>query len=66
MRREIWACLARIKDEGLSILVIDKNIADLLRLADRHVILERGEVVWSGSSDALRAQPELQRRFLGV
>ena len=47
-------------------IVIDKNIAPLLNLADRHYVLEKGRVVWQGSSDELRAQPEVLHRYLGV
>ena len=66
VRREIWACLARLKAAGQSILVIDKNIDDLARIADRHFILERGRIVWSGTSRALRANPEVVARHVGV
>ena len=66
VRTEIWKCLARLKDEGLSLIVIDKNIGPLLRLADRHFILEKGRVVWSGDSAMLRAQPELLHKYVGV
>ena len=66
VRREIWSCLARLKAAGLALVVIDKNIAPLLRLGDRHNVLERGRVVWSGGSDALRRQPEILHRYLGV
>ena len=66
VRAEIWKCLARLKDEGLSLIVIDKNIGPLLRLADRHFILEKGRVVWSGDSAMLRAQPELLHKYVGV
>ena len=50
IREEIWRCLARLKAEGLAILVIDKNIAALTRIADRHYLIERGRIVWTGSS----------------
>ena len=66
VRREIWRALARLKTEGQSILVIDKNIDALLRLADRHHVLDKGRVAWSGSSSALAAQPDLQHKYLGV
>jgi branched-chain amino acid transport system ATP-binding protein len=55
-----------LKARGQSVLVIDKNIANLTRIADRHYIIERGRTVWSGTSDQLIAQPELQHRYLGV
>jgi branched-chain amino acid transport system ATP-binding protein len=66
VRREIWACLSRLKDAGQSILVIDKNIDDLIRIADRHYIIEKGQVVWSGASATLRLQEEILHRYLGV
>ncbi len=66
VRAEIWRVLAALKAEGQAILVVDKNIAPLLRLADRHYILDRGRTVWSGSSARLEADPELQHRYLGV
>ena len=66
IRAEIWAVLARLKAEGEAILVIDKSLAALLRLADRHVILEKGRSVWSGSSEALAASPELRDTYLHV
>jgi len=66
IRAEIWHCLAQLKAEGLSILVIDKNVDALTRIADRHVIIERGRVVWSGTSAALAAASEVQHRYLGV
>lgn len=66
VRAEIWKCLARLKSEGLSLIVIDKNIEPLLRLADRHCIVEKGRVVWSGTSDALRQQPRLLQEYVGI
>jgi len=66
IRLEIWNCLERLKNAGLSMIVIDKNIGPLLRLADRHYILEKGRVVWHGPSDALRAQPEVLQQYVGV
>jgi branched-chain amino acid transport system ATP-binding protein len=66
IRMEIWRCLERLKDAGLSMIVIDKNIGPLMRLADRHYILEKGRVVWHGPSDALRAQPEVLQQYVGV
>jgi len=66
VRAEIWRVIARLKREGLSILVVDKNLRALLRLADRHVILEKGRVVWTGASPALAADEAMQHRFLGV
>ena len=66
IRRQIWDVLATLKAAGQSILVVDKNIAALARLADHHVILEKGMVVWQGDSAALRADPDLTSRYLGV
>jgi len=66
IRNEIWASLTRLRDTGLSMIVIDKHIGPLLNLADRHYVLEKGRVVWQGGSDQLRAQPEVLQRYLGV
>jgi branched-chain amino acid transport system ATP-binding protein len=66
VRAEIWRCLALLKEEGEAILVVDKNLAALKRLADRHVIIEKGRTIWSGDSAGLEAAPELVRRSLGV
>jgi branched-chain amino acid transport system ATP-binding protein len=66
LRREIWQALRKLKAQGQSILLIDKNIAALSRIADRNYILEKGRVVWTGTSDELLAAGELQRRYLGV
>ena len=66
IRAEIWRCLARLKGTGLSILVIDKNVGALMRVADRHFLIERGKVVWSGGSSELAAAPDVQHRYLGV
>ena len=66
MRAEIWQCLTRLKVEGQSILLIDKNVETLTRIADRHYLIERGRVVWSGTSMALAAAPAVQHRYLGV
>src|SRR5690606_28079249 len=66
VRAEIWRCLENLKAEGLSILLIDKAVDALARLGDRHNIVEKGRVVWSGDSAALRADVEAQHRYLGV
>jgi branched-chain amino acid transport system ATP-binding protein len=66
LRREIWQALEKLKAQGQSILLIDKNIAALCRISNRHYILEKGRVVWTGTSDELLAAGELQRRYLGV
>ena len=66
IRAEIWRVLARLKASGLAILVIDKNVDALTRVADRHFLIERGRVVWSGVSAELAAAPDVQHRYLGV
>jgi branched-chain amino acid transport system ATP-binding protein len=66
VRAEIWECLKNLKSSGQSILVIDKNVHTLTRIADRHYIIEKGKMVWKGSSAELRADPSLRRRYLGV
>jgi branched-chain amino acid transport system ATP-binding protein len=66
VRAEIWAALAALKAEGLSQIVIDKNVGAVLKFADRHFVLEKGKVVWQGSSDALRAEPHIVQQYMGV
>ena len=66
IRAEIWQCLTRLKNAGQSILVIDKNVESLIGIADRHYLIERGRVVWTGDSGQLAASPDVQHRYLGV
>src|ERR1700754_3513467 len=66
IRQEIWQCLKRLKAAGHAILVIDKNVDALTAFADRHVIIEKGRTVWSGTSEQLIAEPDLQHRYLGI
>ena len=66
VRTEIWRCLVHLKARGQSILLIDKDVAALARIADRHYILEKGQIVWSGASAELRARADIQHRYLGV
>jgi branched-chain amino acid transport system ATP-binding protein len=66
VREEIWRCLAELRAAGQAILVIDKNVAALTRLADRHYLIERGRVVWTGTSRELARAPDVQHRYLGV
>ena len=66
IRRELWNVLARLKATGQAILVIDKYLDELLRVTDRHTFIEKGRGVWTGDSAALRGQPELWHRYLGV
>jgi branched-chain amino acid transport system ATP-binding protein len=66
IREEIWNCLAALREQGQTILVIDKYVQRLVRLADRHTIIERGRVVWQGSSEQLGADERLWQRYIGV
>jgi branched-chain amino acid transport system ATP-binding protein len=66
IREEIWRCLELLRGAGQSILVIDKNVEALTRIADRHYIIERGRVVWIGSSPELANAPDIQHRYLGI
>jgi branched-chain amino acid transport system ATP-binding protein len=66
IREKIWECLKRLKDSGLSILVIDKNLDELAPLADRAYIMEKGRIVWEGVTAALIGTEHLKLRYLGV
>ncbi|MBD8874932.1 ABC transporter ATP-binding protein [Roseibium polysiphoniae] len=66
VRAEIWACLETLKSRDQSILIVDKNVSALEKLAERHVILEKGRTVWTGSTADLKAAPELRERYLGA
>jgi branched-chain amino acid transport system ATP-binding protein len=66
IRAEIYRSIEQLKAEGLSILVIDKDVKALTRVADRHYVLEKGRVVWSGTSAELSADTNVQHRYLGV
>jgi branched-chain amino acid transport system ATP-binding protein len=66
IRAEIWATLAKLKARGQAILVIDKNLSALTKLADRHFVLEKGRTVWSGTSAELRAEAERVKGWIGV
>jgi len=66
IRAEIWSCLKRLRDERQSILVIDKNVDALSSFADRHVIIEKGRSVWTGTSAELAADPGIKERYLHV
>ncbi|MGQ0544010.1 MAG: ABC transporter ATP-binding protein [Betaproteobacteria bacterium] len=66
IRQEIYRSIAQLKAEGLSLLVIDKDVKALTEVADVHYVLEKGRVVWSGGSSELRANQEVQQRYLGV
>jgi branched-chain amino acid transport system ATP-binding protein len=66
IRMEIWHALGELKAEGLSLIVIDKNLGPLLELADRHFVMEKGKVVWSGDSNALKSDSRIVHEYLGV
>src|SRR5215467_3885214 len=66
IRAEIWACLARLKAEGQAILLVDKHLDALARIADRHVVIEKGHAVWTGTSAALAADPTVRQRYLQI
>lgn len=66
IRQKIWAAINQIREENMSILVVDKNLKDLLKIADRNFIIERGKIVWSGTSDELRDDRDALQRYLGV
>ncbi|MCP4316118.1 MAG: ABC transporter ATP-binding protein [Hyphomicrobiales bacterium] len=66
VRQKIWAALNRIREQDISILIVDKNLTDLLKIADRNFIIERGRIVWAGSSAALRKDEDALHRYLGV
>ena len=66
IRAEIWQVLAKLRAEGQALLLIDKNLAAVMRLADWHVVIEKGHVVWQGDSAALAAAPEIRDTYLHV
>jgi branched-chain amino acid transport system ATP-binding protein len=66
VRAEIYDSIRRLKASGLSILIIDKDVRALTRVADRHYVLEKGRVVWSGDSAELAASKDIQHKYLGV
>lgn len=66
MRGEIWTCIEHLKRQGLALIVVDKNIGPLLRLADRHYVVSKGAVVWEGDSGELRRNPQVLRDHVGV
>jgi branched-chain amino acid transport system ATP-binding protein len=66
VREEIWQCLAQLRELGQTALVIDKYVERLIRLADTHTVIERGKVVWTGDSDALRRSPDIWHNYVGV
>jgi len=66
IRAEIWACLGELKKDGQAILLVDKHLDAIKKLADRHVVIEKGNVVWTGTTDALAADPTVRQRYLQV
>lgn len=66
IREEIWRIIKIIKNDGISTIIVDKNIGPILDMADRNVILVKGNIVFEGSSDALRADPDILARNIGV
>ena len=66
IRRQIWDCLNTLKAKGQSILIIDKNVKAIAKLADHHYILDKGRIVWDGDSTSLLETPDLTARYLGV
>jgi branched-chain amino acid transport system ATP-binding protein len=66
IREEIWNCLHQLKNEGMAILLIDKYLDPLLRIGDRHHVIDRGRVVWSGDSSALSSATDIWERYVGV
>lgn len=66
VREEIWRCLARLRQQGQSILVIDKYVHRLMALADHHTVIERGQVMWQGDSAQLAVEPAVWQRYIGV
>lgn len=66
VRREIWRCLESLRQQGQAMLVIDKNLGPLSRLADRHYVLEKGRVVWEGDSADLQEQASQVQKYIGV
>jgi len=66
LRRQIWQSITKLKDNHQAILLIDKNLESLLRIGDRHYIIEKGRIAWSGGSDELKSDLSLQERYIGV
>lgn len=66
LRQEIWQALAQLKSQGLAILITDKNVKQLMTLCDQHVVLQKGQVVWSGTSEAFSQDPSMRRNYLSA
>ena len=66
LRHQIWTSLRRLKGEGQAVLIVDKHLDAIVKLADRHAIIEKGQVVWTGTSETLTADPSIAQRYLQV
>ncbi len=66
LRHQIWTSLRRLKEEGQAVLIVDKHLDAIVKLADRHAIIEKGQVVWTGTSETLTADPSITQRYLQV
>jgi branched-chain amino acid transport system ATP-binding protein len=66
IRAEIWACLGQLREDGQAILLVDKHLDAIKKLADRHVVIEKGNVVWTGTTEQLAADPTVRQRYLQV
>lgn len=66
VRQEIWRSILALKQRGLSILLVDKNLNDLMHIADRHYVVEKGRVVWNGDSETLHREYWIRDKYLGV
>ena len=66
VRGDIWACIRQLRELRQSLLVIDSNLEALMAVCDRHYVIEKGRIVWSGSSADFEAQPEIKEKYLGV
>ncbi|NBW49264.1 MAG: ABC transporter ATP-binding protein [Betaproteobacteria bacterium] len=66
IREEIWRCIERLRQTGQTLIVVDKYVSRLVRIADRHIILEKGKVAWQGSSAELASDQDIWHRYLGV
>lgn len=64
IRADIWRCLENLRAKGMSMLIIDKNLKSLIEIADRHFVIEKGKIAWSGTSDDLRREQHVVSRYL--
>jgi branched-chain amino acid transport system ATP-binding protein len=66
VRQEIWAAVRALKQNGLAIVIVDKNLRELATIANRMVVLEKGRVAWAGAAETLHGDADLQQRYLGI